>query len=154
VTANRIYFVQHGLAVDKTENPERPLSESGIKQTSAIAKQVQQAALPVDIILHSGKLRAQQTAEIFATHLNISGVTEVAHLSPNDDIKLMARELNSNNALYVGHLPHLEKLVSYLVTNNEDTNIIKFQNSAVACLESNNAQYQIHSYLTPDLLLK
>jgi len=154
MTANRIYFVQHGLAVDKTENPERPLSESGIKQTSAVAKQMQQAALPVDIIFHSGKLRAQQTAEIFAAHLNVSGITEIAHLSPNDDIKLMAQELNSNNALYVGHLPHLEKLVSYLVCKDTNANIIKFYNSAVVCLEINNGLYQIQAYLTPDLLLK
>ncbi|MDT8281326.1 MAG: phosphohistidine phosphatase SixA [Gammaproteobacteria bacterium] len=149
-----IYFAQHGLAVDKNENPERPLSETGIQQTGSVADRLSISSIPVSKIFHSGKQRAAQTAEIFASALAVSTVSITNHLSPNDDVTLLANNLNENNALYVGHLPHLEKLVAYLVTGNKNGNIIKFKNSAVACLEKNDKNYQLKWYLTPDELLK
>jgi phosphohistidine phosphatase len=152
VTVNRLYFAQHGLAVDKLENPERPLSETGIKQTEAIAKHLSIAGIVVNHIFHSGKLRASQTAEIFAEAIKHSSTSAIDGLSPNDDVTLLAQNLNINHALYVGHLPHLEKLLAYLVTGNENGNIIKFQNSAVACLEKSHNHYQLKWYLTPGLV--
>lgn len=152
MTANRLYFAQHGLAVDKAENPERPLSETGIKQTKMMAEALRKADLPISSVFHSGKLRASQTADILALTLNITTKAAVDGLSPNDDVALLAQNLNINDALYVGHLPHLEKLVTYLVTNEENNSIIRFQNSTVACLEKNENCYQLRWYLTPDLL--
>lgn len=152
MTANRVYFAQHGLAADKTENPQRPLTEAGIKQTLSVAKQLHTSEAPVSQVFHSGKLRASQTADIFASTLNITPSSVLENLSPNDDVSVLAKNLAIENALYIGHLPHLEKLVSYLVTGNKDQNIIKFQNSAIICLEKNNDQYHIRWYLTPDLL--
>jgi phosphohistidine phosphatase len=151
MSAHRLYFAQHGLAVSKSDNPERPLSDLGIEQTTIIAKQILHANLPVNHIFHSGKLRALQTAEIFASILNATSVSAIDYLSPNDDVALIAQNLNINNALYIGHLPQLEKLVSYLVTGKADQKIIKFQNSAVVCLEKNEDQYQILWYFTPYL---
>ena len=148
---HRVYFSQHGLAIDKTENPQRPLSPAGVKQTQSVAKQLLASGIPVSRIFHSGKLRATQTAEIFASNLNIAQISTHAHLSPDDDVSLFADTLE-NHALYVGHLPHLEKLVSYLVSGETAPCILKFQNSAVLCLEKTGLQYFIHWYLTPDLL--
>ena len=152
MTVNRLYFAQHGLAVDKLENPERPLSETGIKQTEAIAKHLSIAGIVVNHIFHSGKPRASQTAEIFAEAIKHSSTSAIDGLSPNDEVTLLAQNLNINHALYVGHLPHLEKLVAYLVTGNENSNIIKFENSAVACLEKSGTHYQLKWYLTPGLV--
>ena len=152
MTTNRIYFAQHGLAVDKTEDAERPLSQTGIDQTKAIAKTLQDSESPVSRIFHSGKLRAQQTAEIFAIAINISSTSVLDGLSPNDDVSLLAQNLEADNALYIGHLPHLEKLVSYLVSGDENSGVIQFQNSAVICLEKNEKHYQLRWYLTPGLV--
>ena len=151
MTANKLYFVQHGLAVNKTENPDRPLSAAGIKQTQNIAKQLLSSNIVIANVFHSGKLRAQQTAEIIASILNIETVSATDYLSPNDDVALIKQHLNVDKTLYVGHLPHLEKLVSSLVTEKESPNIIKFQNSAIVCLEKNNSLYHILWYLTPQL---
>jgi len=151
MTANKLYFVQHGLATSKIDNPERPLSEDGIKQSQNIAKQLLTANTPISSIFHSGKLRAQQTAEIIASILNIKTVTAIDYLSPNDDTALIKRHLNVDKALYVGHLPHLEKLISDLITGKENPEIIKFQNSAIVCLEKNDSLYHILWYLTPQL---
>lgn len=149
--AQRIYLAQHGLAVDKTENPERPLSEAGIQQSEAIAKHLHATGVSVSQIFHSGKLRARQTAEIFASTLNINTLSTSDQLSPNDDVTQTTSLLDIDNALYIGHLPHLEKLVSFLITGDTETNIIKFQNSAVACLEKANDEFSIKWYLTPAL---
>ena len=151
MTANRIYFAQHGLAVDKTVNPDRPLSKAGIEQSSAIALQIHAAGITVSQIFHSGKLRARQTAEIFAEHLSVISVTAIDNLSPNDDVRRVIQNLQTNDALYVGHLPHLEKLVSYLVTGKTEPNIIKFKNSAVVCLKKHENNYLIQWYLTDNI---
>lgn len=148
---HRIYFAQHGLAVDKKDDPERPLSKDGIDQSKIVAKFLQGSETPLDSIFHSGKLRAAQTAEIFATALNISSTSVIEGLSPNDDVTLLVQELNISNALYVGHLPHLEKLVTYLITGNDGGSVINFRNSAVVCLEKHDANYRLQWYLTPEL---
>jgi len=150
--ANRLYFAQHGLALNESENPDRPLSEAGVKQTIAVASHLHATNVPVTQIFHSGKLRALQTAEIFATTLKLSATSKLEHMSPNDDIHLIEQKLNINNALYIGHLPHLEKLVSCLVTGNEETNIINFQNSAVVCLEKISNHFYVQWYVTPALV--
>ncbi len=152
MSANKLYFAQHGLAVDKTDDPERPLSIAGITQTQTIARQLRLSVIPISHIFHSGKLRAAQTAEIIASMIDVTSVSAIDHLSPNDDVTLIRQNLSINNALYIGHLPHLEKLVTYLVTNTKTERIIEFQNSSIVCLESNSNGYHIKWYLTPDLL--
>ena len=147
-----VYLAQHGLAVDKIENPNRPLSRKGIAQTEAVAKALQVAKIPIKHIFHSDKLRAAQTAEIFAQALNINSIFSICGLAPNDEVYLLAQEMNTNHSLYVGHLPHLEKIVSYLITDTTDIKIVKLQNSAVACLKKNNTKYHLQWYLPPDLV--
>jgi len=151
--SHRIYFAQHGLAVDKADDPERPLSPTGRQQTENIAKTLRDSNLSVSEVFHSGKLRALQTAKIFADALHIPSISAIEGLSPNDNSTLLAKNLNINHALYIGHLPHLEKLTAYLLTGKESANIIKFQNSGVLCLKKINDQYQLCWYLSPNLLM-
>ena len=112
MSARRIYLAQHGLAVDKSIDPERPLSEQGVTQTQAIAEQLHHAGISIARIFHSGKLRAQQTAEIFASILAVDDVDVANGFSPNDDVKLSKTHLKTHDALYNGHLPHLERHAS------------------------------------------
>jgi phosphohistidine phosphatase len=152
MTADKLYFAQHGIAVSKNDDPERPLSKEGISQTKAIAKQLRQLDIPVSAIFHSDKLRAQQTADIFSSTLNLASMSELDHLSPGSDLTLIDQTFTKNNALYIGHLPNLEKIVSSLVTGDAESNIIKFQNSAVIGLEKSGDYYQVDCYLTPQLI--
>ena len=152
MTADKLYFAQHGIAVNKNDDPERPLSKDGISQTKAIAKQLRQLDIPISAIFHSDKLRAQQTADIFSSILNPASMSELEYLSPNSDPTLIDQSFTINNALYIGHLPNLEKIVSSLVTGDAESNIIKFQNSAVIGLEKSDSHYQLDCYLTPQLI--
>lgn len=153
MTVNQIYFSQHGLALDKTKNPDRPLSAEGIKQTQSIANQLKTSCIPVSKIFHSGKRRAQQTAEIFATALKTSKPIMFPGMSPMDDYEILINNLNTDHALYVGHLPYLDKVVSSLVTKTETKQIVQFKNSGIVCLTKNNNTYSIAWYLTPQITL-
>jgi phosphohistidine phosphatase len=151
---NKVYFAQHGLAIEKTENPERPLSVMGMEQSKFIATQLATSKTNISKIFHSGKLRAAQTAEVFAESLNITTMSAVSYLSPNYDIVNTTKFLDTDSALYIGHLPHLDKLTSYLITGDKNGGLIHFQNSAVLCLDKTTPQFKIQWYLTPELLVR
>ncbi len=148
-----IYFAQHGLALSKTQDPERPLSADGITQTTAVARHLDEILFSPSSIFHSGKQRALQTAEIFSATLSAVPVPvkQHSHLSPNDDIQQLIPQLQ-NNALYIGHLPQLDKLCSYLLCGNESTGLLQFQNSGVIALTLETDQCQLNWYLTPDII--
>jgi len=150
VNINNLYFAQHGIALSKDKNPDRPLSDTGIAQTKTVAECFIRSNLTINQIFHSGKLRAQQTAEIFASILNIDTPSPIKNFSANDDVKLATAGLNIEGALYVGHLPQLEKLVSYLLCQDENAKIIQFQNSAIVCLKKNNGQFLLTAYIPPE----
>lgn len=135
----KLYLVQHGLAAPKTENPERPLTDQGIRQTEQIARFLcsRQLSGPIRII-HSGKLRALQTAEIIARELSANNPLETGELlSPNDDFIPWQRRIaeESDDLMLVGHLPNLAWLANALMTGYADMNCVRFVNSGVVCLE-------------------
>ncbi|MDJ0848388.1 MAG: histidine phosphatase family protein [Myxococcota bacterium] len=60
----RVYLVQHGLAKSKDLDPARPLTDAGRDEAERVARAVAAAGVDPALILHSGKSRAEQTAEI------------------------------------------------------------------------------------------
>jgi phosphohistidine phosphatase len=81
-------------------------------------------------------------------------VTTVKGLSPNDDVTQFAGLLHSDqdSLMIVGHLPHLSRLVSLLVTGNPDTEIVKFRNAGIVCLTQKDGKWAIDWVMQPDLL--
>ena len=132
-----IYLAQHGRNVPKEENPDRPLSGEGISEVTQIAETAAGYNVSVSKIIHSGKLRAKETAEIFSRLLKPPEGTEGQEgLSPMDPVDEFARVLDPDSAvLYVGHLPFMEKLVSYLTTGSEKYKIFGFRNGGIVCLD-------------------
>ena len=132
-----IYLVQHGKAKSKDQDPQRPLTSTGIKETMHIASVAEYYMIEVNSIEHSGKLRARQTADIMGNKLKLTdNIKEVSGISPNDDVKEFAKNLNpESNKMVVGHLPFMEKLISFLTTGSENYTVFKFQNSGIVCLD-------------------
>src|SRR5688500_9788627 len=62
----RLYLVQHGEAVPEQVDPQRPLSEAGRRDVQAMARLLAGAGIRPTRIVHSGKRRAQETAELLA----------------------------------------------------------------------------------------
>ena len=88
-------------------------------------------------IFHSGKKRAEQTAIIMKDYINPAfGIAQSVRIDPNDDI-FYALDLieQTENIMIVGHLPFLEKLVSHLVTGDQETEVMKFPTAGMVCLD-------------------
>jgi len=146
-----IYFVQHGVALSKEIDPDRHLSEDGRKDVENISAYLQKMGISVKKIYHSGKTRAVETAQIFAGHIGDGSISELPGMAPNDDVDKFKRILKEDDAMYVGHLPHLEKLVSFLITGNEGAGVVKFVNAGVVCVNRDNAGYHIEWCLKPSI---
>ena len=134
----RLYLVQHGKAVDKQANSERPLSEDGIREAKAVAAWLSGKGLAIPEVWHSGKTRAQETAELLAGRLAPDAKLHAQEgLDPNDDVEDLAQELEEreNDLMIAGHLPFLAKLASRLLTGDEDAESVTFTYAGVLCLE-------------------
>jgi phosphohistidine phosphatase len=146
-----MYFVQHGLSLSKEVNPDRPLSDDGRREVEGISVHLRDAGVKIDKVCHSGKTRAEQTAQIFADNIGDGKVYEQSGMNPNDDVKVFASSLNKGDIMYVGHLPHMGKLVSFLVAGDENADVVKYSNGGVVCVEKDNDSYHILWTLTPAL---
>lgn len=146
-----IYFVQHGLALPEQVDPNRPLSAEGRKEVERIAAHLRRVGIVVKKVCHSGKTRAEQTAQILAEQIGDGHIYEVAGMSPKDNVIEFAAGLKEDQTMYVGHLPHLGKLVSCLVAGHEDANVVRFVNAGVVCVEKDSAGYHMEWYLKPSL---
>ncbi len=143
----RVYLVQHGESKTEEEDPERPLSEKGAKEVRSLAKSLSGRIKP-SRICSSEKLRARQTAEIFAKELGVKKAGPEAGLAPNDGTET-AMGLLADGVMIVGHLPHLSKLASRLLVRDESTDIVKFQYGGVLCLEKEEERWHLVFYELP-----
>jgi phosphohistidine phosphatase len=133
-----LYLVQHGEAVPDTVDPNRPLTPKGKADVIKIAGFLKRK-INVDIIWHSTKLRARETAELFAEALIPEhGLAEKEGLAPNDPVNKIKEDIlirKHEHLMIVGHLPFLIKLASLLLAGSESANSVIFRNAGVVCLE-------------------
>jgi phosphohistidine phosphatase len=152
-----LFLVQHGEARLGNEDSERSLTDHGAKTVSRVADWAARIGIKVDQIRHSGKLRAEQTATIFAKKLDTpNGVIGVKGLNPNDEVTPVAESLHSEQEpiLIVGHLPHLSRLAGMLVTGNPDNMVVRFRDVGIVCLCRHEESWAIDWVMQPDLLAK
>jgi phosphohistidine phosphatase len=150
-----LFLVQHGEARPGNEDSERSLTEHGAETVSRLADWAAGVGIKVDQIRHSGKRRAEQTATIFAKKLDTpKGVIAVKGLNPNDEVTQVAESLHGEqeSIMLVGHLPHLSRLVSLLVTGKDDNVVVRFRNAGIVCLSQQEEKWAIDWVMQPDLL--
>lgn len=129
-----LFLVQHGKSLSKDKDPNKGLSEAGIHETERIAQVAKGYGVHVSGIAHSGKTRARQTADIFASALRPEGgLQEISGLNPLDDVTAVAID-STEDRMFVGHLPFMERLTAYLITGSIERPVFKFQNSGIVCL--------------------
>jgi len=137
----KLYLVQHGKSKAKEEDPERPLNANGMSDVKKVSNFLANyTKVHVVNILHSGKLRALQTAKIFAEGLNpMQGVNHAKELEPLSSPWSWVEKLSNinNDIMIIGHLPHLHRLSDLLLSQEADKSIIKFEMGGVICLEKN-----------------
>ncbi|MEE8321811.1 MAG: phosphohistidine phosphatase SixA [Gammaproteobacteria bacterium] len=152
----KIYLVQHGEAVAKDVDPDRPLSDQGRKDIEKMAAFLESAGIRAGQILHSGKTRAQQTAEILAEKL-LDGdrIKSVPGINPNDPVQAFAEGINdwSADTMVVGHLPFMARLVSWLLAGQDEVALVTYTPGSVAYLEQDDhTNWSLQWMLRPELV--
>lgn len=148
-----IFLVQHGISLKKEDDPEKGLSQKGREETAKIAEVAKLYKVPVAEICHSGKKRALETAQIFKDILGVNtSLQEKSNINPLDDVEIFGKMVDpASNMMMVGHLPYMEKLVSFLAAGDADRRILKFQNSGIVCLDSEKGNWFIKWTLNPNI---
>jgi phosphohistidine phosphatase len=113
----RVYLVHHGEAVPAEVDPQRPLSEAGRLGVERLAQEAASRGVKPELIWHSGKLRAKQTAEVFWRTCNpLATMSAVRGLQPGDGTHAIqaALAVETRPVLIAGHFPHLPLLLAAL----------------------------------------
>jgi phosphohistidine phosphatase len=150
----RLYLVQHGKPVSKQENPDRPLSPEGRVDVERVGALLRRRGIGGARVLHSGKTRARETAEILTAALESPRKPETSEgLSPKDEVRDTARALEDSpeDLVVVGHLPHLGRLTSLLVAGDPEIALVRFQQGGVVCLEKGEEGWTIAWMIVPEI---
>ena len=148
------FLVQHGAALPKEEDPERPLTDVGRRQVEAVMLLMMRfGAITASRVLHSGKRRAAETAELIGQKLEAE-VSATDGLSPDDDPADWAARLRAadRDLVLVGHLPHLERLASLLLCGHPEGRVVRFANGGVVCLSGEEDRWSVQWAVTPSLV--
>lgn len=152
----RVYLMQHGKPVPKEKDPDRPLSDQGKRGVENVAHFLKKAGVKVEEAFHSGKTRAEQTAEIMVSKVNPElEAQQRPGLSPLDDVKEIASQIKGaeRDLLIAGHLPHLGKLASLLVAGDEAVPVVKFEQGGVVCLEKDEkGRWSVAWMVVPEII--
>jgi len=152
----KLYLVRHGDALASGVDPERPLSRIGREQVARMATVLSDRGVRVARVLHSGKARARETAAALAAAIAPDATPEARDgLSPNDPVAPLAEAIAAwrENTLIAGHMPHLARLASVLVTGREAPSGFDFEPAATACLERDEAgAWALVWFVGPSLL--
>ena len=152
----KLYLVQHGHAVAKDVDPERPLSEQGRIDVSHVAAFLSLSGVRVSSVCHSGKKRAEQTAKLFAASMpGDIPLTRLSGIDPLDPTEKFAQTVHgwTEDSMVVGHLPFMEKLVARLAVGNEEASAVAFQPGTVVCLERGEQDdWRIAGMIRPELI--
>jgi phosphohistidine phosphatase len=117
-----LYLVHHGEAVGPEVDPRRPLSAAGRAAVDSVAAQAAAYGARPQVVWHSGKLRARQTAEAFWRACNVlAEFSATRDLQPDDPPQWIRDRLReeTRDTLIAGHFPHLPRLLTLLVTGGE-----------------------------------
>jgi phosphohistidine phosphatase len=140
-----ILLVHHGDALNPGVDPSRPLSARGLGDVARLAEQAAARGVKPDVIWHSGKLRARQTAEAYWRACNpLAPFSATRGLLPDDPPIWMRDQLAGENRciVVVGHMPHMPRLLRLLVTGDADDARVNFPQHGCVALEADGDRWK------------
>jgi phosphohistidine phosphatase len=150
----RLYIVQHGDSVPKDIDPDRPLSDRGRADIQRLTEWLSSHNVQVVQILHSGKTRAKETAEILRPLLKSPGqIYERQGLAPNDSPEAFIYQLGDpkKDTLVAGHMPFVARTVSQALTGAPDRQLVEFVPGSIAGIErSDSASWRLFMFARPE----
>jgi phosphohistidine phosphatase len=117
-----LYLVHHGDAVGPDVDARRPLSAAGVAGVERVAARAAANGARPQVVWHSGKLRAKQTAEAVWRACNaLAQFSASRDLQPDDPPRWLRDRLRreSRDIAIAGHFPHLPRLLSLLVAGGD-----------------------------------
>lgn len=149
-----LYLVQHGKARSADQDPDRPLTDEGRREVEAVMLLMMRfGAITASQVRHSGKRRAEQTAEIIGAKLDVEA-SEADGLGPTEDPGIWEARLadSDHDLLLVGHLPQLSRLASRLLCGDPEAELVEFANGGVVCLHRENGHWSLKWSIPPALV--
>lgn len=154
----KLILVRHGETQTQEVYKDRSLTERGKMECLDTAKFLKAGGIKIDVIWHSPKKRAIETAEIFARLLSPRrGLAEKSNLLPDDPPEGIFDEIIKQNQdiMIVGHIPFLQKLTSFALLNSGAYEVVKFPTGGVVCLERReDGKWLLLFELIPELVAK
>ena len=150
----RLYIVQHGDAVAKNVDPDRPLSEQGRDDIQRLAEFLSDRDVQLAQILHSGKTRARETAELLQSLLESPNqIDEQQGIAPNDSPEAFLRPFRKveKDTAIVSHMPFVARAVSQALSGVPDRQLLEFKPGSVAGIErGDGASWQLFMFNRPE----
>ena len=150
----RLYLVQHGDSLPKDVDPDRPLSDRGRADIQRLTEWLSSHNVQIAQILHSGKTRAKETAEILRPLLmSPSQIYEGQGLAPNDSPEAFLHQLRDaeKDTLIAGHMPFVARTVSQALTGAPDRQLVEFVPGSVVGIErSDGASWCLFMFARPE----
>ena len=119
-----LYLAHHGDAVGPDVDPSRPLSNVGRANVGRLADLAAKRGARPDVVWHSGKLRAKQTAEAYWRACNaLAEFSATRDLQPDDPPQWLRDRLvgETRDILIAGHFPFLPRLLALLNGDGAET---------------------------------
>lgn len=133
----KIWILRHGQAEPHAaKDAQRNLTELGRQEALVVGQRLQNE--PLDVILASPYVRAQQTAELVREQVNLRrGVVTVDWATPDDDPLAVLDHLaerSEANILLVSHQPLVGQLLSLAIDGHRQAHY-PMPTAGLACLE-------------------
>lgn len=139
----RVHLVRHGEAAPASADGERPLTDTGRADVLRLARWCATNSVRPAAIVHSGILRAEQTARILADALDPpGGIRAVRGLAPDDDPARQRDELlhTDEELLVVTHLPLVGELAAALTGTSS---ALPFTTAELVTLERDSGAFRV-----------
>ena len=150
----KAYLVRHAQPVNSSVDPSRPLSAEGVREIEKVAEYLAERGDVVpEIIVHSDKTRARQTAEVLALKLEPpGGMREERGLRPGDEVDGWDAYLAASpGMMIVGHMPFMGLLSCELTKGEVCGWNTEFRTAEVSCFEcSDGGAWELLWHIAPE----
>jgi phosphohistidine phosphatase len=115
----------------------RPLSDRGRVAVELLAQEAAARGAKPDVVWHSGKMRARETAEAYLRRCNPLAVfSAIRGLQPTDPTNWIVDQIaaDTRSIMLVGHFPHLPRLFGRLCSGNREAEPAEFPLHGIVAL--------------------
>lgn len=152
IKAMKLYCIRHGQAESSVLDNKRHLTDDGKKEIHAVGKFLAAQKISIIDLLHSPKLRAQETAEILMSYVHPTRMKATAVLTHEACVNTLADHVREweNPTLLVTHMPLIASIVNKLLFKETLAwPVVEFQPGTIICLNRRRDQWTIQWVVSP-----